>query len=60
MADFKFKSVLHSEHIKFVECKIKANSKISNGSALFLYEYKNSKGGSSNTFSIMIDCDKFE
>ena len=50
MADFKFKSVLPSEDIKFVEWKIKANSKISNGSVLFLYEYKNSKDGSSNTF----------
>jgi len=45
MTDFKFKSVVPSEEIKFVEWKIKTNSKITNGSVLFLYEYKNSKDG---------------
>jgi hypothetical protein len=49
MNDFKFKSSVVSEEIKFVEWEIKPNSKIKNGSVLFLYEYKNSKDGLLNS-----------
>ena len=45
MSDFKLTSLVSSDEIKFKEWKIKANSKLSNGSIIFAYEYKSFKDG---------------
>ena len=49
-SDFKLTSLAPSDQVKFVEWKIKHNSKLSNGTIIFTYECTNAKDGQKSLY----------